>query len=186
MIHLDLHAVCIGTVEEIAPGVQSAIGKRAVTSPSVVVGILGVAGDEQQDERVHGGRRIHGGPDKAVYAYPREHLPVWSELLERPCGPGLFGENLSIGGALEDEVRVGDRWGWGEVLLRVTEPRTPCYKLDIVLGRSVKRAMLHGAMTGWYLAVERPGEAPVSGTIEILDRGDGPTIADVLRGRKPS
>ena len=183
---LELHAVCVGMVAEIAPGVRSAIGKRPVTAPSVAVGILGIEGDEQQDHRVHAGRRIHGGPEKAVYAYPHEHLPVWSELLERPCPIGLFGENLSVGGILEDEVRVGDTWQWGGVRLRVTEPRMPCYKLDVVLGRSVKRAMLHGAMTGWYLAVEEAGAAPASGTIEVLDRGDGPAIADVLRGRKPS
>jgi MOSC domain-containing protein YiiM len=72
------------------------------------------------------------------------------------------------------------------VRLRVTEPRTPCYKLDIVLGRTVKRVMLHGAMTGWYLAVVEPGEAPTSGAIAVVVRGDGPTITDVLRGRKPS
>jgi MOSC domain-containing protein YiiM len=186
VIHLDLHAVCTGTIEEIAPGERSAIHKRPVDTAVVRVGELGIEGDEQQEKRLYEGRPLHGGPDKAVYAYPHEHLAAWSELLDRACGPGLFGENLSVGGALEDEVRVGDEWRWGAVRLRVTEPRTPCYKLDLVLGRTVKRVMLHGAMTGWYLAVLEAGEAPVSGTIEVVARGEGPTIADVLRGRKPS
>jgi MOSC domain-containing protein YiiM len=183
---LELHAVCTGTIEEIAPGELSAIRKRPVTTAVVRVGELGIDGDEQRETRLYGGRPMHGGPDKAVYAYPHEHLPAWSELLDRDCGPGLFGENLLTGGALEDEVCVGDEWQWGSVRLRVTEPRTPCYKLDLVLGRTVKRLMLHGAMTGWYLAVVESGEAPASGTIDVVAHGDGPTIADVLRGRKPS
>lgn len=186
MTDLALHAVCTGVVEEIAPGKRSAIRKRPVQAERISVGTLGLDGDEQRERRLYHGRRMHGGPDKAVCVYPHEHLPAWSELLEREVLPGMFGENLSIGGALEDEVRVGDRWRWGDVLLRVTEPRTPCDKLDLVLGRSVKREMLHAAITGWYLAVDGPGSAPTGGTIEVVEAGDGPTIVDVLRGRKRS
>jgi MOSC domain-containing protein YiiM len=184
--HVDLHAVCTGVVEEIAPGKRSAIHKHPVAGDTVEVAELGLAGDEQQERRLYYGRQLHGGPDKAVCAYPHDHLAGWAELLEREIPPGTFGENLSTGGILEDEVHVGDRWAWGEVVLRVTEPRTPCFKLDLVLGHKVKRVMLHGAMTGWYLAVERPGVAPTSGAIEVLSRGEGPTIVDVLRGRKTS
>jgi len=183
MIHLDLHAVCTGTIEEIAPGKRSAIRKRPVAGDTVSVGPLGIEGDAQQETRRYDGRQMHGGPDKALCVYPHEHLPSWSDLLEREVAPGTFGENLSVAGMLEDEVRVGDRWRWGEVVVRVTEPRTPCYKLDLVLGRSVKRVMLHGAMTGWYLAVDEGGVAPAGGTIEVLERGEGPTIAELLRGR---
>ena len=174
----------MGRIVEIAPGKRSAIRKHPVAADVIEVGAEGLAGDEQQEKRrIYGGRPIHGGVDKAVYAYPHEHLPVWAELLEREVPIGTLGENLSIGGVLEDEVHVGDIWQWGEVLLRVTEPRTPCYKLDLHLGRKVKRFMLHGALTGWYLAVEQPGVAPTSGSIAVLARGDGPTIVDVLRGR---
>lgn len=183
---LEIHAVCTGRVELIAPGTRSAIRKRPVAGETIAVGTLGLDGDEQQERRRYHGRQLHGGPDKAVCAYPHEHLPAWGELLERAIAPGTFGENLSVGGLLEDEVRVGDVWQWGDVRLRVTEPRTPCFKLDLVLGHQVKRIMLHGAMTGWYLAVDEPGEAPTSGVIDVVDRGDGPTIADVLRGRRTS
>ena len=186
MINLDLHAVCVGRVREIAPGKRSAIDKHPVRDDLVRVGELGIEGDEQKERRLYFGRQLHGWPEKAVHAYPHEHLPVWSELAEREIQPGNLGENLSIGGMLEDEARVGDEWRWGHVLLRVTEPRTPCSKLDIVLGRTVKRTMLHAAMTGWYLAVVEPGDAPTAGTISIVGRGEGPTIADVLRGRKRS
>lgn len=184
VIHLDLHAVCVGGVREIAPGMRSAIHKTPVRDDTVLVGALGIEGDEQQERRKYFGRQLHGGPDKAVHAYPHEHLPVWSELVARPVDPGNLGENLSVAGMLEDEVRIGDEWRWGEVLLRVTEPRTPCTKLDVVLGRPVKRLMLHGAMTGWYLSVVEPGRAPTAGAVEVTARGEGPTIADVLRGRK--
>jgi MOSC domain-containing protein YiiM len=186
MIHLDLHAVCIGTIKEIAPGKRSAIDKHPVREDVVEVGELGIEGDQQKERRLYFGRMLHGGPEKAIHAYPHEHLPVWSEIAEREVLPGNLGENLSIGGILEDEVHVGDEWAWGEVLLRVTEPRTPCSKLDVVLGRPVKRTMLHGTMTGWYLSVLRPGTAPTAGAIEVVSRGTGPTIADVLRGRKAS
>ena len=184
MIHLDLHAVCVGQVREIAPGMRSAIDKHPVRDDTIRVGELGLEGDEQKERRLYFGRQLHGGPDKALLAYPHEHLAAWSELVERDILPGNLGENLSVGGMLEDEVRIGDRWRWGEVELRVSEPRTPCKKLDVVLGRPVKRLLLHGAMTGWYLAVDRPGVAPTGGAVEVVERGAGPTVADVLRGRK--
>ena len=183
-MNIDLHAVCVGAVRELAPGKRSAIDKQPVRADVVRVSELGIEGDEQQERRLYFGRQLHGGPDKALHAYPHEHLPVWSEVAERPVLPGNLGENLSIGGMLEDEVRIGDLWEWGEVVLRVTEPRTPCSKLDLVLGRTVKRTMLHGAMTGWYLAVVEPGLAPTAGSITVAAAGSGPTVADVLRGRK--
>lgn len=183
---IDLHAVCTGVIKAIAPGVRSAIDKHPVLDESIEVGELGLAGDEQKERRLHFGRQLHGGRDKALLAYPHEHLTVWTELVGREVCPGNLGENLSTGGWLEDEVRIGDRWAWGDVLLRVSEPRVPCKKLDVVLGRPVKRLTLHGAMTGWYLAVERPGIAPTSGSLQVVERGRGPTIADVLRGRRAS
>lgn len=184
MLTVDVHAVCTGRVEELAPGTRSAIRKRPVAGDRVSVEPLGIDGDEQQERRRYGGRPLHGGPDKALCVYPHEHLAVWAELLEREVPPGTFGENLSTGGLLEHEARVGDQWRWGDVLLRVSEPRTPCYKLDLVLGHKVKRVMLHGAMTGWYLAVLTPGVVAVDEPIEVVERGSGPTVADVLRGRR--
>jgi MOSC domain-containing protein YiiM len=181
---LDIHAVCTGRIEEIAPGKRSAIRKRPVTGERVAVRAFGLEGDEQKETRLYYGRQMHGGPEKAVCVYPHEHLPAWAELLEREIPPGTFGENLSVSGILEDEARVGDEWQWGEARLRITAPRTPCFKLDIILGHKVQRVMLHGAMTGWYLAVDEQGVAPAAGTIEVVRRGDGPTIADVLRGRR--
>ena len=98
---IDLHAVCVGTIETIAPGKRSAIDKHPVRADVVRVTELGLEGDEQQEaKRLYFGRQLHGGPDKAVHAYPHEHLPVWSEIAEREVLPGNLGENLSIGGVL--------------------------------------------------------------------------------------
>ena len=187
---IELVSVRVGSVAVIGQhprwkrDVRSGFVKQPVAGPSIAVHALGLTGDEQHETRLHQGRPLHGGVDKALYAYPVEHLPAWQRELEREVGPGLVGENLTVAGVTEDDARVGDVWAWGdEVRLRVTEPRLPCFKLDLVLGRPLQRFMLHGNRTGWYLAVERPGVAPVAGPIEVVERGDGPTIADVLHGR---
>ena len=186
---IELLSVRVGKVAVIGTHngreVRSAFVKHAVEGPTIEVHALGLTGDEQRESRLAQGRPLHGGVDKAVYAYPVEHLPAWRMELLREVGPGLVGENLSVSGVTEDDVRIGDVWAWGPVRLRVTEPRLPCYKLDLVLGRSLKRFMLDGNRTGWYLAVDRPGVAPVDGPVEVVERGAGPTVADVLHGVEP-
>jgi len=147
--------------------VESGIGKQPVPSATLRLDLLNLEGDRQADLRVHGGR------DKAVYAYPSEHLPLWNAELavDPPFGPGTFGENLTTAGWLEDDVRIGDIWSWGEALLQVTEPRAPCFKLAMVTGRRdlLKRVVQTGR-SGWYLRVLRPGVVPVAGPITVLDR----------------
>ncbi|HKG26164.1 MAG TPA: MOSC domain-containing protein [Thermomicrobiales bacterium] len=150
--------------------ILSAIGKRPVASSTLRLDALNLAGDRQAD------LRVHGGPDKAVYAYPSEHLPRWNKELggDLPFGPGTFGENLTTTGWLEDEVRLGDVWSWGEAVLQVTQPRAPCYKLAMATGRPelVKRFVESGR-TGWYLRVLRPGIVPVAGPILVVGRQPG-------------
>jgi MOSC domain len=101
--------------------VWSAIRKQPVT-PSAVLRLSGLnlAGDRQAD------LSVHGGVDKAVYAYPSEHLGLWSEELDDELGPAPFGENLSTVGVLERDVRIGDVWSWGTAVLQVSQPRWPC------------------------------------------------------------
>jgi MOSC domain-containing protein YiiM len=113
----------------------SAIGKTTVSGP-IAVGVLGLAGDEQAD------LSVHGGLSKAVYALPSEHLPWWqaqrqthgATMFEEPLAPGYLGENLSLQGLLEHELFMGDRLDFGDVVLRVTQPREPCGKLNAVMG----------------------------------------------------
>jgi MOSC domain-containing protein YiiM len=158
--------------------IVSAIGKRPVTASKLWLSPLNLEGDAQAD------LRVHGGHDKAVYAYPTEHLRPWSEELGLELGPGAFGENLSIAGALEDEVFIGDTWRWGDALLQVAQPRSPCYKLAVHLQRpQIIKRMLAGERTGWYLRVLRPGEVPVAGPIGVVSRDPRRiSVAAVHRG----
>lgn len=149
--------------------VLSAIRKRRlVNEGTLALTTTNLAGDRQADPRVH------GGPDKAVYAYPSEHLPLWDAELtpETPYAPGSFGENLTTRGWLESDVRIGDVWSWGPAVLQVCQPRFPCFKLAMATGRNeVGKRMLETGRNGWYLRVLEPGEVPVSGPIAVIERG---------------
>jgi MOSC domain-containing protein YiiM len=159
--------------------VWSAIGKRPVAAATLGLDALNLEGDRQAD------LRVHGGPDKAVYAYPAEHLPYWNAELgmEPPFGPGSFGENLTTAGWLEDEVRIGDIWAWGDALLQVTQPRSPCYKLAMATGRpDLLKRLVESGRTGWYLRVLQPGRVPVAGSIRVVEcYPAGVTVLDVHR-----
>ena len=114
---------------------------------------------------------VHGGPDKAVYAYPSEHLPLWEEELGHTLGPAPFGENLSTRGATEADVYIGDRWRWDRAVLEVCQPRWPCYKLALYRQRSDIQLLLKGSgRTGWYLRVVEPGEVTVGSPMKVVER----------------
>lgn len=134
---------------------------------------LNLAGDGQADPSVH------GGVDKAVYAYPSEHLAEWTRDLGEELGPAPFGENLSTVGTLEEDVRIGDVWSWGEAQLQVTQPRWPCFKLALHRGRAdVQTRMRATGRTGWYLRVLAPGEVPVAGPVYTTGDPAGVTVTD--------
>jgi MOSC domain-containing protein YiiM len=156
--------------------VRSAIWKVPVMGP-VRVTRLRLEGDKQSD------LRVHGGPDKAVYAYPSEHYQHWArELPGTDLSWGAFGENFTTEGLLERDVRVGDRFRAGSAEFQVTDPRMPCYKLGVRFDRDdmVKRFLLHGG-SGFYLAVIREGEVEAGDPIELTARADQEvTIADVV------
>ena len=104
--------------------VYSAIAKQPVAHGTVLWLSLGnLSGDGQAD------LSVHGGPDKAVYAYPSEHLPEWEAELGGPLGPAPFGENLSTRGVTESDVHIGDKWRWDDTTLEICQPRWPCFKL---------------------------------------------------------
>jgi MOSC domain-containing protein YiiM len=127
--------------------------KRPIAGPAAV-GRENLRGDGQAD------LVFHGGALKAVYAYPSEHHAFWHDRLGRlPAGWGVFGENLTIAGLLEDDVCVGDVLGVGSSLLRVTEPRYPCFKLGLRLGDdTVADRFVRADRPGFHLAVEQEGE----------------------------
>lgn len=158
--------------------VMTGIFKEPVAAP-VRVGLFHLEGDGQADLTVHGGRA------KAVYAYPSEHYAAWRTELGAPAWPwGTFGENLTIEGLTEDDVRVGDRFRIGTAELIVTQPRMPCFKLASKLQRpDVIRRFLTSGRTGWYFAVAWEGEVKPSDPIVRLSRSeDGATIGDLVRG----
>ena len=156
--------------------VRTSIFKEPVTG-RVRVAKLNVDGDQQSD------LTVHGGPDKAVYAYPSEHYPFWRE--ERPDMDlpwGVFGENFTIEGLLEEAVHIGDRFRAGSAEFVVTQPRMPCFKLGIRFNRPdmVKRFLENGR-TGFYFAVLKEGKVAAGDSIELLERDQhNITVADVV------
>ncbi len=161
--------------------VLSGIVKEPTREPALRLDPLNLAGDRQAD------LRVHGGPDKAVYAYPSEHLSQWNEELGVTFDVGTFGENLSTRGAVEDQVRIGDIWAWGDTLLQVAQPRSPCYKLAMITGRPdlLKRFIATGR-TGWYLRVLQAGSVPTTGSIRVVEQSPhGVTVLHAHRATVP-
>jgi MOSC domain-containing protein YiiM len=157
--------------------VRTSIFKEPVAG-RVLVRRLNLAGDEQAD------LRVHGGVSKAVYGYPSEHYAFWrAELGLAELPHGAFGENLTTSGLLEDELLVGDELEIGGALLRVTEPRIPCYKLGLRFGRAdMVRRFLAVGRPGFYLAVVREGELGAGDPIAYHQRPrHGFSVGEIAR-----
>jgi MOSC domain-containing protein YiiM len=134
----------------------------------VALRTLNLDGDRQADLTVHGGK------DKAVYCYPTEHYAYWKrELPGRDLPLGMFGENFTTDGLLEDSVHLGDRFSVGSAEVVVTQPRMPCYKLGIRFGSDdmVKRFLASGR-SGFYLAVRREGEVGAGDEIKVISQDE--------------
>jgi MOSC domain-containing protein YiiM len=135
-------------------------------SGNVHAGELGLVGDQQAD------RKNHGGIDKAVLAYSADHYAYWQASLSLPDIPfGGFGENLTIAGLDENRVCIGDRWQAGAVMLEVSQPRQPCWKM----GRRWKmpdlpKQVIQNGKSGWYLRVLNEGELAAGMDIELISR----------------
>ena len=152
--------------------VMSAICKQAV-SGEVRVERIGLVGDEQAD------LTVHGGLDKAVYAYPGEHYPFWQQarqdagvlqasLLDDELAPGALGENLTLSGLLEDAAWIGDRLVFPDCELQVSEPRYPCFKFVAVMGfGQAAKLMAREANCGFYLRVTRTGTLAAGQAFEL-------------------
>ena len=164
-------------VESNGEPVTTGIFKEPVQGP-VKLRRLNLDGDRQAD------LTVHGGISKAVYGYPVEHYEFWKrELPEMELPYGMFGENFTTEGLLEETLNVGDRFRVGETELMVTEPRMPCYKLGIKFGRTdIIRRFLQSRRTGFYFAVVKEGEVQAGDEFELLSRdANAITIADITR-----
>jgi MOSC domain-containing protein YiiM len=162
----------LGTVRD--KPVYSAIAKARVTGSSLALTELNLDGDDQAD------RTVHGGVDKAVYVHPTTNYAAWQSD-GFAVSPGDMGENVTVTGADENVVRIGDVWSWGDARVQVSQPRMPCFKLGMKTGRKdVIPAMIDSGRSGWYLRVLQIGEVPTSGGMTLVSRlPEAPTLAEV-------
>ena len=165
--------------------VMTAIGKRPVDGPLAVLP-LGLEGDEQAD------LSVHGGPSKAVYAYPSEHYAFWQtvraqagvSLWDEALPPGSLGENLTIAGVLETQVWIGDVLRFPQCALAVSEPRYPCFKFTAAMGfKHAGKLMAESAWCGFYLAVREPGTIAAGERFEIVPGPREVGITELFRAR---
>lgn len=168
-----LLSVQVGAARRIPMGGRSVLTgmvKRPV-SEAVPVRAMGLAGDEQAD------LSIHGGLEKAVYAYPAEHYPFWQAarreqglgLIDDSLPCGSLGENLTLQGLLEHEVWAGDVLRFPDCELQVRIPREPCYKFNAAMGFArASRMMAHSGFCGFYLSVLTPGSIRAGQGFELL------------------
>ena len=158
--------------------VPSAMHKTAVGGP-VRVGALGLDVDEQAD------LSVHGGLEKAVYAYPIEHYAYWRQAredagiggIDDALLPGALGENLTLQGLLETDVWVGDVLQFANCALRVTQPREPCFKFNASMGfNQASKQMAQTGLCGFYLAVDQAGTVQAGETATLVP---GPRRASI-------
>jgi MOSC domain-containing protein YiiM len=159
---MQIQGIQVGTARKALMGgraVLTAIRKTAVTGP-VAVQALGLEGDEQAD------LSVHGGLEKAVYAYPSEHYAFWREQrvqagladIDDQLPFGAMGENLTLSGLLESDVWVGDVLEFANCTLRVEQPREPCFKFNAAMGfNTAVKVMAQSGLCGFYLSVDQPG-----------------------------
>lgn len=143
----------------------SAIAKTAVDGRRAVRW-LGVDGDAQAD------LTVHGGPDKAIHHYPRDHYPYWQDALgDLPVlnAPGAFGENISTSGLTESEACIGDRYRLGTALVEIAQGRQPCWKQAHRLGNAgVVAVMVRSGRSGWYYRVIEEGAVAAGDALELV------------------
>ncbi len=152
------------------------IWKVPVSGP-IRIQDVNLAGDEQAD------RSVHGGPDKAVYAYAQEDLSWWTAEIGQLVAPGTFGENLTTAGIDVTNAVVGERWAVGSAVLEVSQPRTPCYKLGIRMAdQHFPTRFAAAGRPGAYLRIVAEGDVAAGGDIRVLSRPDhGVTVGLVER-----
>jgi len=159
--------------EEVSTGIFKEPVQRRI-----LMRALNLDGDRQAD------LSVHGGQDKAVYVYPSEHYAYWKKELPGVELPwGSFGENLSTQGLLEGDVCLGDRFTIGAAEVTVTQPRTPCFKLNLKFQRDdmIKR-FLASWRSGFYLRVLREGEIGAGDEIVRVHRDENRvSISDALK-----
>ena len=155
---------------------KSAIWKSPVAGRVAARGV-NLEGDDQAD------RKAHGGPDKAIYAYAIEDMRWWEETLGRPLEYGEFGENLTTEGIAENDALVGERWAIGTLVLEVSEPRIPCWRLGARMNDpKFPRRFTEALRPGAYLRIIVEGDVAAGDEISIIEKPDHDlTVRDIFR-----
>jgi MOSC domain-containing protein YiiM len=165
----EILSVNVGTPRDVRVGrrvVSTSIWKEPVDGRIQVRGV-NVDGDDQAD------RSVHGGPDKAVYAYASEDAEWWAQQLGRDLGTAPFGENLTTRGIDLSDARVGERWAVGSTILEVRQSRMPCFKLGLRQGDPFfVRAFAEADRPGAYLAIVQEGDIGAGDAIQVIHRPD--------------
>ena len=160
-------AVFIGKVREYEGSRASAIGKVQVEGELSLTD-RGLVGDQQAE------KKIHGGPDRALCHYPREHYVRWAREFPDQAAwfaAPAFGENLSTVGLTEENVCIGDIFRWGEALIQVTQPRSPCFKVNFHSGiGDLSARMQDTARCGWLYRVISEGRVYTDAPLELVSR----------------
>ncbi|QXO72980.1 6-hydroxyaminopurine reductase [Morganella morganii] len=169
--------VFTGPVRDTARCGRSAIEKRQ-TEGVLQLGASGLAGDEQAE------KAFHGGPDRALCHYPREHYDYWKmmypEIEDRFVAP-FFGENISTLGMTEDTVFIGDIYQWGGAVIQITQPRSPCYKLNPLTDVSdFAQVMQDSGRTGWLYRVTGKGEVSGLHPLKLLTRTSAVSVREAV------
>jgi MOSC domain-containing protein YiiM len=179
-VHPRLISIQVGrprAVDQNGQEVSTGIFKTPVEK-RLMLKKLNLDGDQQAD------LTVHGGPNKAVYAYPSEHYPFWKNELPGVNLPwGSFGENFTTAGLVESDVCIGDRFQIGSAEVVVTQPRLPCFKLNLKFDRDdmIKR-FLASHFSGFYLRVLQEGEVGAGDEIAQIHRDENRvTVLDTMR-----
>jgi|SRR5579863_236987 len=157
--------------------INTGIFKQPISSPAQLR-TLNLDGDRQAD------LSVHGGPYKAVYAYPLQHYDFWQQELPGVDLPwGMFGENFTTSGLSEDDLHIGDRLQIGSAVVMVRQPRMPCYKLAAKFQRDdMIQRFLQSGRSGFYFSVEKEGEVAPGDSFDFLSQNSaGITIAEMNR-----
>ncbi|CAN7209368.1 MOSC domain-containing protein [Aquipseudomonas alcaligenes] len=162
---VEVKAIFIGKAEDIGGGLSSAIDKREVDH-RLWLWPQGLGSDEQGDPR------FHGGPERALHHYPAEHYRFWRKHYRHLAWKApSFGENISTYGLTEEQVCIGDVFRWGQALVQISQPRSPCYRLSRRWGiEELPRFVQDTGRCGWFYRVLRPGFVSREDRLELQER----------------
>ena len=174
----DISGLYLGQLDTIGPAKTPTGIFKHLSEKTHAITELGLDGDIQVD------KRVHGGPEKAIYHYPAEHYALFKQALPHLSDsfiPGSIGENISTSGFTDTEVHIGDTFRLGSAIVQVSQPRRPCWKVNQKYGNAhIASVIMSEAISGWYYRVLEPGQVTIGDSIECLERlNDSVSVAAI-------